>query len=151
MKKSIVIIFAVAIIGALGIYGKSHGSSGSTSTLFRPASKPAASSTLGSDTNSSSSSANAYKDGTYTGQGSDTPYGPVQVAVLISGGKITNVSFLQLPDELGHSQEVSAYSAPLLKQETLQKQNAHIDFVSGATQTSQGYRQSLQSALDQAA
>jgi uncharacterized protein with FMN-binding domain len=151
MKKSIVIIFAVAIIGALGIYGKSHGSSGSTSTLFRPASNPAASNTLGSSTGSAAQSGTAYKDGTYTGNSEDTAYGTVQIAVVVSGGKITNVSFLQLPDELGHSQEVSAYSAPLLKRETLQKQNARIDFVSGATQTSQGYRQSLQSALDQAA
>jgi uncharacterized protein with FMN-binding domain len=152
MKKGIVIVLAVAIIGALGVYGKSHGDAGNgSSTSPSTIANSGASTTLGSSTTGAASSNTSYKDGTYTGNGEDTPYGMVQIAVVVSGGKITNVNFLRLPSDLGHSQEVSSFSAPLLKQETLQKQNAHIDFVSGATQTSQGYRQSLQSALDQAA
>ncbi len=39
---------------------------------------------------------------------------------------------------------------PILIQNTLTAQNANIDMVSGATVTSTGYLQSLQSALDQA-
>jgi uncharacterized protein with FMN-binding domain len=147
MRKGIVIILAVAIIGALGTYGKSHGSSGSGSNLGQT-SNSGSGNTLGTSTSDNSSS---YKDGTYTGHSEDTAYGAVQIAIIISGGKITDVTFLRLPNDLGHSQEVSAFSAPLLKQETLRKQSAHIDFVSGATQTSEGYQQSLQSALDQAA
>jgi uncharacterized protein with FMN-binding domain len=38
----------------------------------------------------------------------------------------------------------------VLRQETLAAQNAGIDTVSGATVTSDGYLQSLQSALDAA-
>jgi uncharacterized protein with FMN-binding domain len=150
VRKAIVTILAVAIIGALGVYGKSHSSTaqasaGSGNTAVQPATttNPSSGTTTGSPT--------AYKDGTYTGDSEDTPYGTVQIAVVVSGGKITDVNFLEMPNDRGHTQEVTAFSEPLLKQETLSKQNAHIDFVTGATSTSEGYQQSLQSALNQAA
>lgn len=92
-----------------------------------------------------------YKDGTFTGDTAYIPYGPVQIAVVVSGGKITDVNFLQMPSDQGYSRQVAAAAEPLLKQTTLQAQNANIDFVSGATATSSGYQQSLQSALDKAA
>lgn len=93
----------------------------------------------------------SYRDGTYNGDSEGTPYGTVQVAAVISGGKITDVKFLQMPNDRGHTQEVTAYAEPYLKDETIQKQSAHIDFVSGATTTSDAYEMSLQAALDQAA
>jgi uncharacterized protein with FMN-binding domain len=149
MRKSIVAIVAVAIIGLLGL-AKNHQDG---APLGVPSSN---STTLGqttaSNTPASSSSASiTYKDGTYTGASEDTPYGTVQVAAIVSGGKITNIEFLQMPNDRGHTQEVTAFAQPLLKNSTLSKQSAHIDFVSGATTTSEGYQQSLQSALDQAA
>jgi uncharacterized protein with FMN-binding domain len=100
---------------------------------------------------SNSVSSSSYKDGTYTGSTAETPYGTVQIAVVVSGGRIANVNFLQMPSDAGHSREVTAGSEPLLKQQTLQNQNSHVDFVSGATSTSEGYEQSLQAALNQAA
>jgi uncharacterized protein with FMN-binding domain len=148
MRKSIVIILAVAIIGALGIYAKGHGKDASPLTA-----PTGASSTLGSSTNpapTQNQPSAAYKDGTYIGATEDTVYGTVQVEAVVSGGKITDIKFLQMPNDRGHTQEVTAFAEPLLKQETLQKQSAHIDFVSGATQTSEGYQQSLQAALNQA-
>ncbi|HSW78655.1 MAG TPA: FMN-binding protein [Candidatus Babeliales bacterium] len=151
MQKGIVIILAVAIIGALGVYGKSqaHNSSNSASSSTPNSSTSSSSAnTLGDSTPGSSI---GLKDGTYTGQTEQTAYGPVQIAVIVSGGKITDVTFLQMPDDRGHTQEVTAFAEPLLKQETIGKTNAHIDFVTGATQTSESYQQSLQSALDQAA
>ena len=45
---------------------------------------------------------------------------------------------------------INSYAAPMLRQESLTAQSARIDIVSGATYTSEGYAQSLQSALDQA-
>jgi uncharacterized protein with FMN-binding domain len=147
MRKSIIVILAVAIIGALGLYSKTHSSSsGPTSTS---GSEQVAGSNISSSSSGSASA--AYKDGTFTGASEQTPYGVVQVAAVVSGGKITNVEFLQMPSDMGHSQEVTATSEPILKEETLQTQSAHIDFVSGASSTSQGYMLSLQSALDQAA
>jgi uncharacterized protein with FMN-binding domain len=104
---------------------------------------------MSSDT--SDSSATTYKDGTYTGDAEDTIYGTVQVAAVISGGKITDIKFIQMPGPEGHSKEVTAFAESPLKQSTLNHQSANIDFVSGATQTSEGYVQSLQAALDRAA
>jgi uncharacterized protein with FMN-binding domain len=159
MRKGIVIILAVAIIGALGIYGKSHsskssastsGGSSNSSTLGAKTTPQASSPSTNSSANSASPSS-GLKNGTFTGAAEETPYGPVQIAVVVSGGKVADVNFLMMPNDRGHTQEVTAFAEPLLKQETLGKQNANIDFVSGATQTSEGYQQSLQSALDQAA
>ena len=121
----------------------------SCAQLVRPTTQSTVANTGSSSPTTSSSS--SFKDGTYTGNSEDTPYGTVQIAVVVSGGKITDVKFLLMPNDLGHSQEVTAAAEPLLKEITLQKQSSNIDFVSGATSTSQGYQQSLQSALDQAA
>jgi uncharacterized protein with FMN-binding domain len=93
----------------------------------------------------------SYKDGTYTGDAEDTIYGTVQIAAVISGGKITDIRFLQMPGPEGHSKEVTAFAKDPLKQSTLNHQSSNIDFVSGATQTSEAYEQSLQAALDKAA
>ena len=41
-------------------------------------------------------------------------------------------------------------AAPTLRREALAAQSAKIDTVSGATYTSEGYRQSLQAAIDAA-
>jgi uncharacterized protein with FMN-binding domain len=86
----------------------------------------------------------------YVGSAVDTRYGIVQVKVSIAGHKITDVSFVQLTAFDGRSQEINSQAAPILLQETLSAQSAQIDSVSGASYTSQGYEQSLQSALDQA-
>lgn len=147
MKKGIIIILAVAIIGAIGLHEKSNGSP----HLVSPSSASSGSSTVSDNTSASQTPAKGYKDGTYTGQTENTPYGPVEVSVVVSGGKIANINFLQMPSDLEHSAMLTQYSEPLLKQTTLQAQNANIDFVSGATVTSSGYQQSLQAALDQAA
>ena len=79
-----------------------------------------------------------------------TQWGPVQVELTVSGGKVTDVSVLQYPSGNGRDVEINNYALPVLIQETLDQQSAGIDMVSGATVTSVGYLQSLQSALDQA-
>jgi uncharacterized protein with FMN-binding domain len=95
------------------------------------------------------------QQGTFTGQktGSavQTPYGTVQVQVTFQGGKITDVQGVQLPNNMRHSSEISQAVAPMLHDEVLQAQSAQVNTISGATYTSTGYLQSLQSALDQAA
>lgn len=77
-------------------------------------------------------------------------FGTVQVAVTFSGGKITNISTLQMPFDHQRSAYISQTVAPWLKQEVLQAQNAQINSISGATYTSEAYAQSLQSAIDKA-
>lgn len=91
-----------------------------------------------------------YKDGVYTGDSADAYYGIVQVKAIITGGKISDIVFLQVPSDLGHTNEVTQYATPILKQEAIQVQSTHVDIVSGATDTSQAFIQSLSSALKQA-
>jgi len=80
----------------------------------------------------------------------DTVWGPVQVQVHISGRKITDVTTLIYPTGTGRDQEINSYALPILRREALAAQSANVDGVSGATYTSDGYRQSLQAALDAA-
>lgn len=79
-----------------------------------------------------------------------TRWGPVQVQVRISGGKIVDVRALIYPNGNGRDYAINSYALPQLRQQVLQAQNARIDGVSGATVTSDGYRESLQAALDAA-
>jgi uncharacterized protein with FMN-binding domain len=76
-----------------------------------------------------------------------TPYGPVQVAVVVNGTQITSVNVAQAPS--GRNQRFTDYAIPILTQETLDAQNANISVASGASYTSMGFIQSLQSALSQ--
>lgn len=78
------------------------------------------------------------------------PYGNVQVKVTIKGGKLTRVTFLDLPYGDPTSQSISDQVAPVLAQQSIDAQSANIAGISGATYTSDAYRQSLQSALDKA-
>jgi uncharacterized protein with FMN-binding domain len=87
---------------------------------------------------------------TYTGQSADTQWGPVQVQLTVQGGKITRARAVQYPQGTNTDAQINGYALPLLDQEVVQKQSASIDTISGATVTSDGYLQSLQSAIDQA-
>ena len=87
---------------------------------------------------------------TVTGDAVDTPYGPVQVQVNLSGAKIVDVRVLQAPMNTPRDQAINSYALPQLIQATMAANSANIDMVSGATYTSEGYLQSLQSALNRA-
>lgn len=87
---------------------------------------------------------------TLTGSAVSTQFGPMQVAVTMVGKKITGVKVLQKTDDGAESQQIDANAIPKLTSETLAAQSAQIDAVSGASYTSSGYKQSLQSALDKA-
>ena len=70
--------------------------------------------------------------------------------LTVTGSKITAVDVVQYPDGNGRDAEINQYALPILVKETIDAQSAQIDMVSGATVTSDGYLQSLQSALDEA-
>ena len=103
-----------------------------------------------SPTGASPTRASSAAATTYTGAVAQTRWGPVQVAVTVAGGKITDVQVPQYPQGNSRDAEINASALPTLIQETEQQQSAAIDMVSGATVTSDGYVQSLQSALDAA-
>jgi uncharacterized protein with FMN-binding domain len=114
--------------------GNSSGNSSSTSpgTPSTPSSQP--------QTTSS----------TVTGAVAQTRWGPVQIRLTINGGKITKVGVLQYPNGNSLDLQIANYAFPRLIQQTISTQGTRVDMVSGATYTSTGYLQSLQSALDQA-
>lgn len=87
---------------------------------------------------------------TVTGTVANTQYGPMQVQVTLAGTKITKVTVLQRTNDGAESDRIDGNAIPKLTSETLAAQSARIDAVSGASYTSSGYIQSLQSALDKA-
>lgn len=91
-----------------------------------------------------------YRDGEYTGNVADAYYGNVQVKAVIQGGHIADVQFLDYPQDRSTSREINSQAMPYLKAEAIQAQSANVDIISGATQTSYAFRESLASALAQA-
>ncbi|HEX2818825.1 MAG TPA: FMN-binding protein [Streptosporangiaceae bacterium] len=95
--------------------------------------------------------ANLAKDETaVTGQVANTVYGPVQIQLIFRSDKIIKVAVLRQPMNTIHDIQIGEFAFPKLIGETLTAQTAKIDAVSGASYTSAGYIQSLQSALDHA-
>ncbi|HWY79730.1 MAG TPA: FMN-binding protein [Candidatus Sulfotelmatobacter sp.] len=140
MKK---IFLSIFIILAFVVYSIFHNNTKTTAL-------PAASTPNANGGTSSTRSISIYKDGTYIGSVADAVYGNLQVQAIIAGGKITNVQFLQAPSDRRTSVVINQQADPTLAQETIQAQSAQVDIVSGATDSSQAFMQSLQSALDQA-
>ncbi|MFJ9835335.1 FMN-binding protein [Streptomyces sp. NPDC101169] len=104
----------------------------------------------GADATPGTTKAPATGTRTATGDTVQTRWGPVQVRVTIKSGKLTDVTAVTYPTENPRDQEINSYAIPQLRREALDAQSAQIDSVSGATYTSDGYRRSLQSALDSA-
>lgn len=152
------VLFAIAatvasLVGLLGF--KSHGHAaiaapGSLPSAALPGASTSSSAprTPGTPSPARTGSVSGSSTRSLVGQAVQTQYGVVQVKVTVSGSKITDVSYVQLTAVDGQSQAINSYAAPILLKQTLQAQSAHIDGVSGATYTSAGYQQSLQSALD---
>ena len=91
-----------------------------------------------------------YTDGTYTGGTADAYYGNIQVKVAVVGGKISDITFLQYPNDRNESVRINNRAMPVLRSEALQAQSAKVSTVSGASDTSAAFRESLASALSQA-
>ena len=88
--------------------------------------------------------------GTFDGDTSQTRWGPVQVRIVVKDGKIVDASALQSPNGDRRSTDISRQSIPFLVQETLAAQSDQISGVGGASYTSVGWFNSLQSALKKA-
>lgn len=127
---------------------KHASSSPSTSAPHTVSAAPAKTRSVPSTPKNTSAAAPTIR--TITGTPAQTKYGPVQVRITLTGSKITGATAIQSPDETARSRNISSTAIPKLNQETLAAQSANIDSVSGATYTSAGYKQSLQSALDKA-
>ena len=104
--------------------------------------------TSASSGSASGSGSGSGSSGTATGDAIATQNGNAQVRVTVKGGNIVKLEALQLQGNDPHSVQISSSAAPVLQQEILTQQTAHVDAVSGATFTSASYMQSVQSALD---
>lgn len=91
-----------------------------------------------------------YKDGVYTGSVADAYYGLVQVRATIKNGLITDVAFLSYPNDRDTSRYINGQAMPMLTQEAIAAQSANVDIISGATDTSLAFRESLAVALSSA-
>jgi uncharacterized protein with FMN-binding domain len=160
MKKFVV---ALLIVGAFILYSFLYHSS--TAALLPTGSTDSSSSTRSSSTSTASSTnaassatpsatgtsgSGSYKDGTYTGSVADATWGNVQVQAVIQNGKITSVQFLQYPNDRSRSIAINSYADPQLSNEAIQAQSANVDVVTGATDTSDAFIQSLTDALSKA-
>jgi uncharacterized protein with FMN-binding domain len=85
-----------------------------------------------------------------TGNSVNYTYGTLSVTVTATGNRITNVGIASLNDDgNSRSQAIDQQSIPILENEAMQAQSANIQSVSGASYTSAGFKQSLQSAISQ--
>jgi uncharacterized protein with FMN-binding domain len=86
--------------------------------------------------------------GTFAGQDVVTKYGDVQVSITVRRGRIVAVQPIRLPVDRKRSQYISQHASPILRSEVLVAQSARVNLVSGATYTSEGWANSVQSALN---
>ena len=127
--------------------------SGRTRTDPDPtAAVPSATASAGSSATASATptATNPSGTGAYTGDAVETRWGTVQVEITVENGTITSADAVQFPMGNRKDQQINAYAVPILNAAVVDAQSAAIDAVSGATVTSDGYRESLQSAIDAA-
>lgn len=151
------LLSTVAVVVLLFSYRTSTMGSGGTG-IVAVGDHPGGTSSIGAAIGSGSASSGSGSSGsgtasgarTYTGSTAQTRWGPVQVTITVADRKITEVAVPVYPTGNHRDQEINAYALPILQHETISAQSAHIDTVSGATVTSEGYIESLQAALDAA-
>ncbi|MEU6788568.1 FMN-binding protein [Nonomuraea angiospora] len=143
IRRALLAVLATAVGLVLLLSFKPH-------DVSQAAQPPAALAQKQSGATPAQSGATPAQGTTVTGDPADTRWGPVQVAITVSGGKIADVQVLQAPDGNRRDIEINDAALPILTQEALSAQSAQIDTVSGATYTSEGYARSLQSAIDRA-
>jgi uncharacterized protein with FMN-binding domain len=136
------------VAGLLFLYPTSLGhATGSTGAAVVSAPPTLSASGTGVPTEPASSTSGSR---TVTGAAANTRYGPVQVQITVSGGRIVSAQAVRYPTESGRDRQINSRAIPELDAAVVSAQSAGIDTVSGATYTSEGYLRSLQSALDAA-
>jgi len=158
MKRAVLVgAGTLAGVAALVVLNPEAHSAGAGSTAVasgRTSSGTSSSGTSSSGTSSSSTgtSGGAVKDGTYTGDAVDVGrgYGTMQLEVTVTGGRVVDVTALAVPQNDPRSAQISTEAVPMLVQQAIAAQSASIAGLSGATYTSNGFAQSLRSALVQA-
>lgn len=146
MKRALLAVVSTVAALVMLLSFKTH----STSALPSPPAALKSGGTGTTSTGTSTTGSGTSAAGSYTGSPADTPFGPVQVRITVAGGKLTGVTAVDYPNNSPRDAEINAYAIPALNSEASAAGSAHIDMISGATYTSEGYLTSLQSALDKA-
>jgi uncharacterized protein with FMN-binding domain len=156
------LVVSALIIGVFVFYSMLHNRSAASTalpvatatTLGRTSITPGAVATVQptptATGDTSGNSTGLYKNGTYVGAVADAQWGYIQVQVVIQNGRMADVQFLQYPDDRNRSIEINRTADPQLVREAIQAQNAQVDIVTGATDSSEAFMQSLADALSQA-
>jgi uncharacterized protein with FMN-binding domain len=147
MRRVLLAFLSTAAALVLVLSFKTHGSS-SLATPPAAVSTATPSSTTTATTTTTTTTTTATT--TVTGDSVETRYGPVQVQIKVTNGKVVSATAVDYPTTDPRDQQINSYAIPALNQEAVNAGSANIDMVSGATFTSTGYIQSLQSALDKA-
>jgi len=149
MKKILISAGVVVVIALYAIFASRSNQSTITITPTPIAtSNPIATSTTSTPSGSGTPQPTGqYKDGSYTGPITNAIYGKIQVVAIIQNGQLTNIQVPVYPADGGHTMQLSQQALPVLEQEAIRSQSASVNIVSGATQTSQGFQQSLAAAL----
>ncbi len=93
-----------------------------------------------------------YMDGDYLGASVRTDrWGNTQVIAHIEDGMLVDVEIAQYPNGKGKSSRISWAAFPTLITEAVRNQDADINIVTRATDTSVAFIESLESALEEAA
>ncbi len=147
---------SVLILGASLFYLFSRPSSGSvsaasgvamTSSVPAPSQATPPTARLAASASQTPVKKSPYKDGVFTGNSADAYYGLVKVQATIRNGSLSNVAFLSYPNSHSTSLFINGQAMPMLTQEAISAQSANVDIISGATETSLAFRQSLAEAL----
>ena len=173
MKRSVIVTSATAVgltgvmlfhtapvgmtVGALPTSAGASTGTGATTTT--PTTVPATTSTVAaapppkskkSTTTTAPTTTTTANSGTRSviGEAVNYYFGVLSVEVTATGSKITSVTISTLQDGGNYrSQSIDQQSIPMLEQESMRAQSANIQSISGASYTSAGFAQSLQSAL----
>ncbi len=167
MRRVILAIVCTAAALALLLSFKTRSTTGLASSAVIPLDQNGASASSTGSPTSATGSAGAGEAGssgakstsgasttaaskTVAGDVVSTIYGPIQVTITVKDGKISSATVPEYPDGTMRDEQINSFALPELVQETVAADSAHIDAVSGASYTSQGYISSLQSAIDKA-
>ena len=120
------------------------------SQLTQPVSNPTPKTVKKVTTTTTPKPVGQYRDGTYTGSAADAFYGNIQVQAIIQGGRLADVVFLQYPNDRSRSININTQAMPYLKSEAISTQSANVNIVSGASDSSMAFQESLGVALAQA-
>ena len=94
--------------------------------------------------------ASKYKDGVYAGSIEDAVYGDLQVEVVVTGGKISDVRELKFPNDNRTSIAINRQALTILRQEAIDRQSAEVDLLTGASDSAPAFKRSLRTALNTA-